>query len=91
MKRTRDGKALYLHCLPADITGVSCKEGEVEVQSLAVSGALHHVLGAGPVFELGILGQQLLFQRVDARLIVGGMQLGALLHGGKGDVYKRQI
>jgi knotted carbamoyltransferase YgeW len=30
MKTTRDGKALYMHCLPADITGVSCKEGEVE-------------------------------------------------------------
>ncbi len=30
MKRTRDGKALYMHCLPADITGVSCKRGEVE-------------------------------------------------------------
>jgi len=30
MKRTRDGKALYLHCLPADITGVSCQEGEVD-------------------------------------------------------------
>ena len=30
MKKTRDGKALYMHCLPADITGVSCKEGEVE-------------------------------------------------------------
>ena len=29
MKTTKDGKALYLHCLPADITGVSCKEGEV--------------------------------------------------------------
>jgi len=29
MKLTRDGKALYLHCLPADITGVSCKQGEV--------------------------------------------------------------
>jgi ornithine carbamoyltransferase len=29
MKTTRDGKALYLHCLPADISGVSCKEGEV--------------------------------------------------------------
>lgn len=29
MARTRDGKALYMHCLPADITGVSCKEGEV--------------------------------------------------------------
>jgi len=29
MKPTRAGKALYMHCLPADITGVSCKEGEV--------------------------------------------------------------
>ncbi|MFA6935110.1 MAG: knotted carbamoyltransferase YgeW [Sphaerochaetaceae bacterium] len=28
MKTTKDGKALYMHCLPADITGVSCKEGE---------------------------------------------------------------
>ncbi|RLD01019.1 MAG: knotted carbamoyltransferase YgeW, partial [Chloroflexi bacterium] len=26
---TKEGKALYMHCLPADITGVSCKEGEV--------------------------------------------------------------
>jgi knotted carbamoyltransferase YgeW len=30
MKTTKDGKALYLHCLPADITGTSCEEGEVE-------------------------------------------------------------
>ena len=30
MKTTKDGKALYMHCLPADITGVSCEEGEVE-------------------------------------------------------------
>lgn len=29
MKLTKAGKALYMHCLPADITGVSCKEGEV--------------------------------------------------------------
>ena len=29
MKLTRGGKALYLHCLPADITGVSCEAGEV--------------------------------------------------------------
>ncbi|MCL2065932.1 MAG: knotted carbamoyltransferase YgeW [Treponema sp.] len=29
MKTTRGGNALYLHCLPADISGVSCKEGEV--------------------------------------------------------------
>ena len=30
MKLTKGGEALYMHCLPADITGVSCKEGEVE-------------------------------------------------------------
>ena len=30
MKATKDGKALYLHCLPADITGVSCEAGEVD-------------------------------------------------------------
>lgn len=30
MKLTKDGKALYLHCLPADITGVSCTAGEVD-------------------------------------------------------------
>ena len=29
MKRTADGKALYMHCLPADISGVSCAQGEV--------------------------------------------------------------
>lgn len=29
MKLTKNGKALYLHCLPADINDVSCKEGEV--------------------------------------------------------------
>lgn len=30
MKLTKDGEALYMHCLPADITGLSCKEGEVQ-------------------------------------------------------------
>lgn len=30
MKLTKDGKALYLHCLPADITGLSCEMGEVD-------------------------------------------------------------
>ena len=30
MKETKNGDALYMHCLPADISGVSCKEGEVE-------------------------------------------------------------
>ena len=30
MSLTKDGKALYLHCLPADITGLSCEAGEVD-------------------------------------------------------------
>jgi ornithine carbamoyltransferase len=30
MAGTREGSALYMHCLPADITGVSCAQGEVE-------------------------------------------------------------
>lgn len=29
MKLTKKGNALYMHCLPADISGVSCKKGEV--------------------------------------------------------------
>lgn len=29
MALTRDKSALYMHCLPADITGISCKQGEV--------------------------------------------------------------
>ena len=29
MATTREGRALYMHCLPADITGVSCEKGEV--------------------------------------------------------------
>jgi knotted carbamoyltransferase YgeW len=30
MRTTKDGSALYMHCLPADISGVSCERGEVE-------------------------------------------------------------
>ncbi len=29
MKLTKGGTALYMHCLPADISGVSCAQGEV--------------------------------------------------------------
>jgi ornithine carbamoyltransferase len=29
MKLTKKGSALYMHCLPADISGVSCVQGEV--------------------------------------------------------------
>jgi ornithine carbamoyltransferase len=28
MAQTKNGEALYMHCLPADITGVSCDEGK---------------------------------------------------------------
>jgi len=35
MKLTKNGKALYMHCLPADITGLSCKEGEVDASVFA--------------------------------------------------------
>jgi len=30
MRLTKNGSAMYMHCLPADITGVSCKTGEVQ-------------------------------------------------------------
>ncbi len=30
MALTKNKEALYMHCLPADITGVSCEQGEVE-------------------------------------------------------------
>ena len=32
MKLTKGGEGLYLHCLPADITDVSCKRGEVSAK-----------------------------------------------------------
>jgi knotted carbamoyltransferase YgeW len=32
MKLTKNGKALYMHCLPADITDISCKAGEVSAK-----------------------------------------------------------
>jgi knotted carbamoyltransferase YgeW len=32
MKLTKGGEALYMHCLPADITDVSCKAGEVSAE-----------------------------------------------------------
>jgi knotted carbamoyltransferase YgeW len=32
MNLTHDKQALYMHCLPADITGISCKAGEVSAE-----------------------------------------------------------
>jgi knotted carbamoyltransferase YgeW len=33
MKQTKNQNALYMHCLPADISGVSCKQGEVSAKT----------------------------------------------------------
>jgi knotted carbamoyltransferase YgeW len=33
MKVTRNGNAVYMHCLPADISGVSCERGEVSAEA----------------------------------------------------------
>jgi ornithine carbamoyltransferase len=33
MKLTKNKNALYMHCLPADISGVSCKQGEVSADT----------------------------------------------------------
>jgi knotted carbamoyltransferase YgeW len=46
MKLTRGGRALYMHCLPADVTGVSCGAGEVS-QSVFESARLDTYREAG--------------------------------------------
>ncbi len=33
MKLTKNKEALYMHCLPADISGISCEEGEVNAST----------------------------------------------------------
>ena len=33
MMLTKNSNALYMHCLPADISGISCKEGEVNADT----------------------------------------------------------
>jgi ornithine carbamoyltransferase len=33
MQLTKNADALYMHCLPADISGVSCKQGEVSADT----------------------------------------------------------
>jgi knotted carbamoyltransferase YgeW len=39
MALTAGGQALYMHCLPADITGVSCRHGEVAASVFARASA----------------------------------------------------
>lgn len=54
MKLTKEGKGLYMHCLPADVSGLSCKQGEVaaevferyKVQTFTQAGYKPYVIAA---------------------------------------------
>ena len=37
MNLTKNRNALYMHCLPADISGVSCKQGEVSADAFELN------------------------------------------------------
>ena len=73
---------LDLAVLAGDVVDVGGQA--VQVQGLAVLGGLHQLLGAAPVLVVGVLGQQLLLQGLDAVGVALGVQVGALLHGGEG-------
>ncbi len=62
MKLTRKGEALYMHCLPADISGVSCVRGEVEA-GVFEKYRLQTYLEAG--FKPYIIAAMILTQRWD--------------------------
>ncbi|MDO5732428.1 MAG: knotted carbamoyltransferase YgeW [Eubacteriales bacterium] len=61
MKVTKDGKALYCHPLPADITDVSCKEGEVDA---SVFDRYRKELYAQASFKPYIIAAMIFLQRV---------------------------
>ena len=50
---------------------------------LAVGSLLHELGRGAPVLMGGVLGEQLLLERCDAGVVALGVQVGALLHGGK--------
>ena len=47
MQRTRGGEALYMHCLPADVSGLSCEKGEV-ARSVFERAQARYVQGGEP-------------------------------------------
>jgi knotted carbamoyltransferase YgeW len=61
MSKTRGGKALYMHCLPADISGVNCKEGEV---SAAVFDRYRTLLYQEAGFKPYIIAAMILLSKV---------------------------
>ena len=50
---------------------------------LAVGGLLHELGRGAPILMRSVLGEQLLLERSDAGVVALGVQVGALLHGGK--------
>ncbi len=75
MKLTKNQDALYMHCLPADISGVSCKEGEVAAEVFEKY-RIRTYLEAG--FKPYIIAAMMFTQRFEEP----GTVLGALLERG---------
>lgn len=76
MKLTKNQDALYMHCLPADISGVSCKEGEVAAEVFEKY-RIRTYLEAG--FKPYIIAAMMFTQRFEEP----GTVLGALLDQGR--------
>ncbi len=71
MSLTRGGKALYMHCLPADISGVSCKEGEVTAKVFdAYKNHTYHQASFKPFVIMAII---LLARMKDPSAAVAGL------------------
>ena len=75
MSVTRGGKAHYMHCLPADITGVSCKEGEV---SASVFDRYRWPTYREAEHKLYVMAAMILLTRVEnpARALAGLLEKG---------------
>jgi knotted carbamoyltransferase YgeW len=62
MAKTKEGQALYMHCLPADISAVSCQQGEVATAVFdRYRDALYHQAGYKPY----IIAAMMLLARFD--------------------------
>lgn len=62
MNLTKNGDALYMHCLPADISGVSCEQGEVDAATFERY-RIHTYLEAG--FKPYIIAAMMLAYKFD--------------------------
>lgn len=77
MRLTRGGKALYMHCLPADVSGVSCREGEV---AKSVFGRYRKELFLQAGYKPDIIAAMILLTRVEnPALVLSRMSRGRSL------------